>query len=75
MKKSGNTVPWSYSMIICLNFLYNSKFLLKAALLWLNSFYRTGRRTEFSQLFVNTEEIDISLSISVNNKNLSRQQW
>ena len=43
---------------------------MKAALLWLNFFYGTGRRTEYSQLFVNTEEIDISLSISVNNENL-----
>ena len=61
-----------FSMIICLNFLYNPKFLLKAILLWLNFFYGTGRRTEFSLLFINTEEIDISLSISVNNENLSR---
>ena len=66
MEKSGNTIPWS-----CPNFLYNPKFFLKAALLWLNFFYGTGCRTEFSQLFVNMEEIDISLSISVNNENLS----
>ena len=55
-------------MIICLNFLNNPKVLLKAALLWLNFFYGTGRREEVSQLFVNMEEIDISLSISVNNE-------
>ena len=61
MKKSGNIIPWS---------LCNLKFLLKAALLWLNIFYRTGRQAELPQLFVNTEEIDISLSISVNNENL-----
>ena len=59
-------------MILFLNFLYDPKFLLKAALFWLNFFYGTGRQTEFSQLFVNTEKIYISLSVSVNNENLSR---
>ena len=38
-------------MIKGLNFLYNPKFLLKAALLWLNFFSGTGRRTEFSVIW------------------------
>ena len=49
-------------MIICNNFLCNPKFLLKTALLCLNFFYGTGHWTEFSQLFVNMEEIDICQS-------------
>ena len=68
MKKSGNTIPWSYVLTSSIT----PSFLLKAALLRLNFFYGTGRWTEFCQLFVNTEEIDILLSISVNNENLSR---
>ena len=68
MKKSSNTIPWSYVLTSSIT----PSFYWKLHSFWLNFFYGTGRRAEFSQLFVNTEEIDISLSISVNNENLSR---